>query len=251
MSKIAIIWDVDGVIVDSPHEEAWRATARMEPWNVEVTTDFYLKYVASRPRYEGGNNILSLLGVYDKLGAKTEEERRKILEEFCTKKNNMIVELIERGEFKLFKDAITLVLKARKMKIPQAAASASKNANRMLRKIDKSRILREMGEEMGDLADILEGKTLYDIFDVNACGLDLGGKKNIQKYAADKLKEIFGEIDKFVVVEDAPSGIKAAKELGFYAVGIHRIGSKEELIEAGADIVLDDLRKFPLENPPF
>lgn len=68
------IWDIDSVILDGPHEMAWRETAERPPWNVKsLSTDFYFKYVASRPRLEGADNILRLKGVYEKLGARTDE----------------------------------------------------------------------------------------------------------------------------------------------------------------------------------
>ena len=239
------IWDIDGVVMDSPHEAAWRETASKPPWSVSLSTDFYLRHVASRPRYEGAHNILLLQGVYDKLGAKTEEERKRLLERFATEKNNMIRDLIRRGKFKIFRDAVTLLLRAKRVEIPQACASASKNATDMLRMVDRERILRMLGTDYGVLSP---GQTLYDMFDVDACGLDLGGKTGILRHAADQLRAKFPEAEFFVVFEDSPSGLAAAKSLGFYAVGVHRIGSVEALRDAGADIIVDRLDELNPES---
>ncbi len=241
-----LIWDIDGLVVDSPHEEAWRVTAQKEPWNIEdLSSEFYFTHVASRPRYEGGNNILSLKGVYERLGARTEEKKKELLEQYCSRKNQLIRELIEAGKFKLFPDAITALLRAKKQGFFQAAASASKNAKAMLMKVPKSRIDKEVREKSGLLK---EGETLYSLFDIDACGLDLGGKQNIQKYAAEELKRFSrGKVNKFVVFEDAPSGVEAARALGYYAVGVFRIGKREALKAAGADVVVDDLRLLDLQ----
>ena len=39
---VAFIWDIDGVVVDSPHEQAWRAVATGAPWDVDqLSSDFY------------------------------------------------------------------------------------------------------------------------------------------------------------------------------------------------------------------
>ena len=75
MNRIGLIWDIDGVVVDSPHEEAWRITAKKEPWNVrEFTSDFYFSHVASRARFEGGDNILRLKGIYEKLSKPSNQQ---------------------------------------------------------------------------------------------------------------------------------------------------------------------------------
>jgi beta-phosphoglucomutase-like phosphatase (HAD superfamily) len=51
-----------------------------------------------------------------------------------------------------------------------------------------------------------------------------------------------------VVFEDAPSGVEAAKSLGYYAVGVLRIGEESALRQAGADIVVSNLRVVKLED---
>lgn len=245
--KVGLIWDIDGIVVDSPHEEAWRITAMKEPWNIkELSQDFYFTHVASRPRYEGGNNILRLKGVYERLGAVTEEEKSSLLDRYCQEKNALIRELIEAGEFRLFVDAVTLLLRAKSVGVQQAAASASKNAKDMLLRVSRERIIGEVGDDFGVLS---EGDSLYSVFDVDACGLDVAGKEDIQRFAAERLKALSQDtIREFVVFEDAPSGIAAAKSLGCYAVGVLRIGEEDALRRAGADVVVPNLNVVKLEE---
>jgi beta-phosphoglucomutase len=241
------IWDIDGVVLDSPHEESWRLTLAQDPWNTEgLTSEFYFDYVASRPRYEGANNILGLLGVYDRFGATTDQERRALMERYASEKDSLIKELISKGEFKLFADAVGLLLKARRAGILQAAASASKNAATMLRNVTRSRVLREVGDDFGAMS---EGDTLYSVFDFDACGVDLPSKMEMLEYAAQGLDKMnSGEIDRYFVFEDAASGMEAAKSLGYFAVGVWRLGDREALDEAGADIVTDDLSTLEVKD---
>jgi len=247
VSSLGFIWDIDGVVVDSPHEEAWRITAMKAPWNIDsLSSDFYFSHVASRPRYEGGHNILQLKGVYDRLGLNTEQGKRALLEKFCTQKNRLVRGLIKAGRFKLFADAILLLLKAKNVGIWQAAASASKNARDMLAHIPRSRVIEEVGDDFGVLR---EEDSLHSIFDVDACGIDVGGKENIQRFASGQLDVLsLGKIKKFVVFEDAPSGIEAAKSLGYYAVGVLRIGHEDILRKAGADVIVRDLGMVKIEE---
>ena len=245
--EVGFIWDIDGIVVDSPHEEAWRITAMKEPWNItELSSDFYFTHVASRPRYEGGDNILRLNGVYQRLGAVTEQEKSRLLDRYCGEKNALIRELIAAGKFRLFPDAVKLLLRAKSIGLKQAAASASKNARDMLLRVSRERIMDEAGGGLGVLS---EGDSLYSVFDVDACGLDVEGKVDILRFAAGQLRALSGDrIGEFVVFEDAPSGIAAAKSLGCYAVGVLRIGEENALRQAGADIVVTDLKTVKLEE---
>lgn len=47
-----------------------------------------------------------------------------------------------------------------------------------------------------------------------------------------------------LVIEDAPSGVRAGKAAGFKVLGLATTHSVESVIEAGADWVVRDLRSF-------
>ena len=72
------IFDVDGVLVDSPHEKAWRESLRelMESgwadvraattWSPEAfTSRVYQEYVSGKPRMSGARDALDYFGVPD------------------------------------------------------------------------------------------------------------------------------------------------------------------------------------------
>ena len=245
--KVGFIWDIDGVVLDSPHEESWRLTLMREPWKTEgLTSDFYVTHVASRPRNEGAHNILELLGVYERLGATSHEAKRGLMERYSSEKDSLTKELIGRGEFKLFADAVALLLQARRAGILEAAASASKNAGPLLRLVDRSRVLSEVGDDFGAMS---EGDTLYSLFDFDACGVERGGKVGILRYAARGLRNLVeGRIDKLFVFEDTASGVRSARSLGYHAVGVLRIGERKALEEAGAELVTEDLTTLEIDD---
>jgi beta-phosphoglucomutase len=245
--KVGFIWDIDGVVLDSPHEESWRRTLMKKPWAVDgPSSDFYFTNVASRPRHEGAHAILELLGVYERLGARTEEDKRRLRDRYAREKDSLLKDLIVQGEFRLFADAVTLLLKASRAGILQAAASASKNAGTMLSKVTKSRVLEEVGDDFGAMS---EEDTLSSLFDFDACGVDLGGKVDILRYAARGLESLReGGVEEFFVFEDAASGLEAATSLGYRAIGVFRIGDRGALEAAGADIVTDDLATLEIED---
>jgi beta-phosphoglucomutase len=242
--SVGFIWDIDGVVVDSPHEEAWRITALKPEWGVqELSSDFYFMHVASRPRYEGANNILRMKGVYERLGAKTEEETEQVLERFCNQKNELIRKLIQEKKFNVFADAVNLIIVSKNEGVRQAAVSASKNARDMLEKIDAQTIAesKEIEIELFKKYD-----TLHSVFDVDACGLEFKVKEEMIGFTARKLREkTQGKLENYVLFEDAPMAMTAGKKLGMFSVGIQRIGSQESLWDAGADLVVSDLWEIP------
>ena len=61
----AAIFDVDGVLVASPHERAWREALAGFADPARFTTEFYQARVAGKPRLDGARATLEGLGVPD------------------------------------------------------------------------------------------------------------------------------------------------------------------------------------------
>ncbi|KAL1604623.1 DL-glycerol-3-phosphatase [Nothophoma quercina] len=51
-----------------------------------------------------------------------------------------------------------------------------------------------------------------------------------------------------VVFEDAPAGVRAGKTAGFIVVALHTTHSLEQLVEAGADYIVEDMRSVTLRS---
>jgi HAD superfamily hydrolase (TIGR01509 family) len=229
----ALIFDVDGVLVDSPHERAWRETLdelMRGPW-AEVAADssytlerfdsaIYQALVSGKLREDGARAILDYFDVPD-------ADARAA--EFANEKQKKVVELINSGQFDVFPDAIPFVLDTKHLHLPIATASSSKNAADLLSRI---RI---------DAPEVRPGITLLGLFDADVSGAELTHGKphpDIFLAAASALGKNPRDC---VVVEDAVAGIVAAKSGGMYALGISRHGDDASLQAAGADLVVDSL----------
>src|SRR5512135_1832868 len=100
---IAVIFDVDGVLVASPHERAWQEaldTLMRGPWRAiavatsyapeRFTTEVYQAHVAGKPRLSGARAVLDYFGVPD-------AERRAAA--YAEYKQQRIEALIDAGVF--------------------------------------------------------------------------------------------------------------------------------------------------------
>ena len=121
------IFDVDGVLVDSPHERAWGDTLRYLMENEwpelmqqtgyrpqDYTSAVYQTHVAGKPRSRGAAALLAHFQVPDPDGS-----RCALL---CGRKQDQIVDLIEREEFEAFGDALRFLVKAKSSGARVAAA---------------------------------------------------------------------------------------------------------------------------------
>ena len=242
------IFDVDGVLVDSPHERAWRETLQLlmeTDWrDIQPRTTYtperfppavYQEIVAGKPRLSGARAALEYFGVPD-AGRRAEE--------YAERKQRQVVELIEAGEFLAFPDALRFILAVKGLGILVAAASSSKNAGLFLKQIR----LDEFAAEQGLQYDSLEpGMTLQDIFDADVTGRDFEqGKPHPEIFltAAEELKVV---PQGCFVVEDATSGVQAAKAGDMAALGVARLGDEELLRRADADLVVTTLDDVDLD----
>jgi beta-phosphoglucomutase len=242
------IFDVDGVLVDSPHEQAWREGLQQlmeNEWSdiqpqtsyapERFTPEVYQKEMSGKPRYAGAQAVLEYFGVPD-------AQRRA--REYGDRKQLMIVELIEAKEFEEYPDALRFVLAVKQAGILVAAASSSKNAGAFLRLVR----LDEFAEKEGLSYDFLRpGYTLLDILDADVSGRDFErGKPHPEIFlrAAEELKVAPGES---FVVEDAANGVQAAKAGEMAALGLARAEDEELLAGAGADLVVTSLDEVSLD----
>ena len=242
------IFDVDGVLVDSPHEQAWREGLRQlmeNEWSdireqtsyspEKFTPQVYQREMSGKPRLKGAQAALEYFGVPD-------PERRA--KEYGDHKQKMIVELIEAKEFKEFPDALRFVLKVKEAGILIAAASSSKNAGAFLRLVR----LDEFAEKEGLDYDFLRpGYTLLDILDGDVSGRDFEQGKPHPEIFLAAAEELGLPTEECFVVEDAANGIQAAKAGEMAALGIARVGDEEALAEAGADLVVTSLDDVSLD----
>src|ERR1700722_10216733 len=93
----AVIFDVDGVLLASPHERAWREALTGFADPACFTTAMYATYVAGKPRLSGARAALDALGVPD-------AGRRAVA--YAEHKQKRLEELIHAGSVSAFPDAL-------------------------------------------------------------------------------------------------------------------------------------------------
>jgi len=243
------IFDVDGVLVDSPHERAWRDGLRglMEnewsdirdqtTWSPEqFTSRVYQQVMSGKPRMSGALAALEYFKVPDAA------ERVDL---YAARKQSMVIELIKAGEFEAYPDALRFVLAVRDAGIPLAAASSSKNADLFLAQIR----LDTFAEQEGLKYDFVRpGLTLLDFFDADLSGRDFAQGKPHPEIFLTGAHELRASPEACFVVEDAVSGVQAAKAGGMSALGLARADDASALAAANADLVVESLDEVDIAS---
>jgi beta-phosphoglucomutase-like phosphatase (HAD superfamily) len=231
----AVILDIDGVVVDSPHFECWRdAIVRLsagrwnalaeqpparQPW---LTPARYRQHFSGRRREDGARRAAGALGLTN--------GSEEFVSELCEVKHAIFLDRVKAGTFGVWADALRLLSGLRAAGMPMAAASSSKNARAILRSID-----------LGSAGTLLRAKSVADMFDVDVNGWDGGPGKpgpGIFQQAA-RLLDI--EPRQAIVFEDAAAGIAGARAAGAFSVGVARHVNASELLRAGANLVVSRL----------
>ncbi|AOW20321.1 beta-phosphoglucomutase [Urechidicola croceus] len=210
MSKKALIFDLDGVIVDTAkyHYKAWKKLANNLGFDFTEEQNELLKGVS---RVKSLEILLEIGNV-----TLSDEEKLKVMNE----KNEHYLGFITKMEQDEILEGIPEVLNyLRENKVPFSLGSASKNARLILTQLN-----------------------LIDLFDAIVDGNDVSKAKpdpEVFLIAADKLKTA---PENCIVVEDAIAGIEAANSAQMTSIGI---GDKETLGEA--DIVLSSTAELNIE----
>ena len=188
MRKKGVIFDLDGVIVDTAkfHFLAWKEIARKLGYNFTEKDNEELK---------GVSRVQSLEILLKKAGIQMDEkEKQKLLQQ----KNALYLDLVSRINEKEILPGIANVLDyLEKEKIPFALGSASKNAPFILEKLK----LKDKFTAIVDGNDVVKAKPDPEVFLTAAKKLGLKPQN-------------------CVVIEDAQAGIDAANKAGMKSIGI-------------------------------
>lgn len=74
------------------------------------------------------------------------------------------------------------------------------------------------------------------------------GKPDPACYLLGKEKLNLPTTQPYLVIEDAPAGIRAGKAAGFHVLALATTHKIEELVEAGADWIVHDLRSIVVKS---
>jgi beta-phosphoglucomutase len=207
----ALIFDLDGVLVSTEHNHfiAWQKTALKLDIKFNVAHNELLKGVS---RVDSLKKILEI-------GKKdiSAEYFNQLLQE----KNDFYLESIQNlTQDHLLRGVLNLLDKAKNEGLKLAVGSSSKNAKHILK---------------------LTG--IFDLFDVIVDGNDVEFPKPHPEVFLTGAQMMNCQPEACIVFEDALSGIKAAKEGRFIAIGVGNPTLKNE-----THYYLDDLTQFRLED---
>jgi trehalose/maltose hydrolase-like predicted phosphorylase/beta-phosphoglucomutase-like phosphatase (HAD superfamily) len=237
------IFEVDGVVVGSPHERAWRGALRelmSGEWRglrhqtsyapERFTPGFYQHVIAGRARPAGARAALEYFEV---------PKARHRAGRYAAVTQEHAVRLTREGRFAAFVDALRFVLAVEQTGIEVAAVSSSQSARAFL---DQIRLDTFAAEQRLDYPFISSGLTLLRLFDAVLDGGDLPhadpGPGTLLAAAAELGIDPPGRC---LVVAAATAGIEAARAAGMAVLGVARQGDEDALLGAGADLVVSTL----------
>jgi beta-phosphoglucomutase-like phosphatase (HAD superfamily) len=237
------IFDIDGVLLDTPHEQAWRealmqlmagpwhALAQSTSYQPDAFSDaVYQDYIAGKPRAIGAAAALSYFHVHDPDGS--------LAWQYSEVKQAILERLAAAGDFRAYDDALRFLLQVKAYSVHVCAASSSKNADAFLKAISVGTFCARAGLYY---PFVHARTTLLDLFDADVDGLDLPRGKPDPALFLAAARALRMEPGQCFVVEDAAVGIRAAKSGGMYGIGVARHQDADQLRAADADIVVERL----------
>jgi beta-phosphoglucomutase len=243
------IFDVDGVLLDTPHEQAWRETLDhllAGPWRAiapqttytpgALTSAVYQTYVAGKPREAGAHAALAYFHVPDPTG-----QRRH---QYAEAKQRRLEALAQPGQFHAFDDALRFLLAVKAAGVRIATASSSTNATLFLRMIPLGDFCARHAVHYPFLTAT---STLVDIVDVDVSGQTFPRGKPDPAIFLAAAAQLGYRPSQCFVVEDAPAGIQAAKAGHMVGLGVARHADAAGLWEAGADLVVTSLDEVAVD----
>jgi phosphoglycolate phosphatase-like HAD superfamily hydrolase len=162
----------------------------------------------------------------------------KRVAEYAQNKQQMVVALIQAGDFTAYPDALRFVIATKDAGMRIADASSSKNAGLFLRQIRLDTFAQEHGISSPTLRP---GLTLLDYFDADVSGRDFAHGKPDPEIFLTAAHELHVEPPHAIVIEDASAGVQAAKAGDMAAIGIARADDADLLAAAHADLVVTSL----------
>ncbi len=208
-----VIFDMDGVLVDSEKYICEAAMAMFKEHGVETSPDDFLPFVgAGEDRYVGG--------VAGKYGFAIDLARDKA-------RTYAIYADIVHGKLAPLDGVHEFIAKCRDRRIKLAVATS---ADRVKMEVN----LAEIG-------------VAADTFDALVNGLDIARKKPDPQIFLEAAKRLALPTSQCLVVEDAVNGIQAGKSAGARCLGLTTTFSAEELSAAGAEWTAPNLAGAPID----
>jgi len=206
----AVIFDLDGVLVDSEYHSCSATAELLTARGFPMTEADVRRMFLGRP-----------------IGAVYEHMRtlgHELPESFAREKEDLYFAKAERG-LRAFDGARDV---AERLRAPKAIASSG-SPRKVAFSLERTR-LGEVFDVVCTTAEVQHGKPAPDLF----------------LHAAAKLGVPAAEC---AVIEDSLAGIRAARAAGSFAIGITTTLSRDALTDEGANAVIDSIRELPSVLP--
>jgi beta-phosphoglucomutase family hydrolase len=232
------LFDLDGVLTQTAkiHAQAWKqmfddflrewAERTGEPFEPFDRPTDYDEYVDGKPRLDGVHSFLQSRGIDIPMGSPSDAPEEDTVHALGTRKNNLVLDLIQEQGVEPYAGSVTFVERARDQGLRRAVVSSSTNCREVLvaagiEHLFEVRVDGTVAEREG-----LAGKPAPDTFLAGARAFD-------------------AEPAEAAVFEDAQAGVQAGRAGDFgWVVGVDRTGQAEALRQRGADVVVEDLAEL-------
>ena len=232
---MACLFDLDGVLTQTAkvHAAAWkemfdtflkeRSRQDGEPFRpFEIATD-YTQHVDGKLREDGVRSFLAARGITLPEGEPDDPPTASTVHGLGTRKNDLVLNLIERDGVEVYEGSVRFVEAARDAGLRRAVVSASKNTEQVLASVGIEDLFEIRVDGVVAAEQHLRGKPAPDTFLAAAAALGVDPAH-------------------CAVFEDAVAGVQAGRAGAFgWVVGVDRVGKAEALGSHGADTVVRDL----------
>jgi alpha,alpha-trehalase len=178
------------------------------------------------------NSFLKSRGIEIPYGSPQDDPDKETVCGLGNRKNRLFHKLLKQEGVEIYKSTIELVRTLKRKGFKTAVVSSSKNCSAVL--------------EAADIEELFE----IQVDGVVAENLHLQGKPAPDIFL-EAARRLAAKPERAIVVEDAVSGVQAAKRGRFgLVVGVDRHNRSEGLEEERADIVVSDLSEVAVIDPP-
>jgi alpha,alpha-trehalose phosphorylase len=234
----AVLFDLDGVLTETaalharcwkqafdPLLVAWARRFRRVQAPFDITRD-YFRHVDGKPREDGARDFLLARGIELPEGQPDTPPGEWSVNGIANAKQALVERALRRDWIGAFPGSVRWVQLLRRAGVSTAVVSSSTNCT-----------------------DVLRAAGIAELFEVTVDGHDTATLGLRGKPAPDGFLEAAARLgvapERAVVVEDAIAGAAAGRAGGFgLVIGVARGPDREQLLDAGADVVVGDLAEL-------
>lgn len=215
----ACLFDLDGVITHTAtqHAQAWKETFESVLHVPFDAVKDYDQYVDGKPREEGVRSFME---------ARHIPPDPALVARIAEQKDHRFLELIHQQGVQTYPGTIRYIEAARRQDKKLAVVSSSRHTTEVLRAAKLDHTFDAQVDGIVAARERLQGKPAPDTY--------LRAAEMLDTRPRDA-----------AVYEDALAGVAAGRAGGFgRVVGVDRAGQRQELLDHGADIVVNDLAEL-------